>query len=197
MNNKNKKMNINKILEKVKIIKEIQKIILKNLSESQNAILNRKNKQVKMEELIRYDGLLMKYIIKKINYKEEEIIKLCAKYGKIKNIKSLGKRYRYSVDEKAFKNAAAYGNLENMKWMLKKRFTHDEETFAESALNGNLENMKWLLENGFSYDERTYINAAKNGKIENMKWMLENKFPHCETEIFAEAALNGKLENMK
>ena len=51
------------------------------------------------------------------------------------------------------------------------------DSIREAAKYGNLENMKWLKEQGCPWDSYTFKYAARNGNLENMKWLKEQGCP--------------------
>src|ERR1700730_12170738 len=113
------------ILDNLNIIKPLRSIIYNYLSKSHKRILNLSNNEIDIDNLIKYDAELMIYYIN-FYYKNRNVtfFNICAKYGK----------------------------LDNMKWLLKNQFPYNEETFESAAKNGNLDNMKWLFKNKFVYD---------------------------------------------
>ena len=120
---------MDQILDKL-IIKDIKNIIYSYLSKSHKIILkiNNNNEDFDMEDLIKYDSEIMIYAIEeKYKYNQNKLFKICAKNGK----------------------------LENMKWLFENKFPYDTGTFAHASRNGNFNNMKWLLENKFPYGENT------------------------------------------
>lgn len=125
---------------------------------------------------------------------------------------------------RSFREAAAYGNLENMKYLkenecpfqtpitfanvatgLPAQFrshmmlimsNNNCQTFAAAALHGNLENMIWLKGHECPWDASTFSSAVIHGDIENMNWLKGHECP-WNLYTFRIAARYGNLEVMK
>mgnify|MGYP001405696698 CR=1 FL=1 len=152
---------------KLKIVKDLSKIILGYLTKSQYNLLNKRIELVDKEEIILFDSKLLVCIMKYLDDKNK-IFELCTKFGKLKNMKWLFKK-KIPYNEKIFMYAAKNGNLKNMKWLYKNKFPYNRMVFAYTAEIGNLKNMKWLFKKKFPYNSQTFALAAKNGNLENMK----------------------------
>src|ERR1700678_4239825 len=171
-------LDIYNVLEEI-IIKPLVSLTLSYLTKSHQTILqqNPNINSVVMNEIFEYqDDDLLIYIIleKKYSYDRMRLFPICAKFGKINNMKWLFEN-NFPFDRNTFSSAARNGNLDNMKWMLENKFPFDQYTFSSAAENGNLDNIKWLLENKFPFGTSTFSSAARNGNLDNMKWLLENK----------------------
>jgi len=73
------------IFNKLKIINDLLKIILKYLTKSQNNLLNGKLDDINIIEIIKYDQKIM--IKLKTKLCRDKIFEICAKYGKLENMK--------------------------------------------------------------------------------------------------------------
>jgi hypothetical protein len=80
------------IFEESNIISDLSKIIRKYLTNNQNNLLNKKYEKIKIGEIIKYDPKLM-IIIEEIIDKTK-IFEICAKYGKLENMKWSPSRLR-------------------------------------------------------------------------------------------------------
>jgi hypothetical protein len=191
-------MNITFVLLKIDIIFDLQNVILKYLSKTHIRLLN-KEKNLIIEEMIKYDPNIIISYIQRLLYVHDDIIEsiisFCAKYGLFNHLKWF-KTNNYTLNKKTFKYAALSGNIEIMKWLHKSKCSHDPYTFAYAAKNGNLENMEWLLNNGFRYNSFTFVYAAENGNLTNLEWLHKNNFCH-DSNTLSYAAKNGNLDNIK
>jgi len=132
---------MNKILDKIKITKDLYLLIYNYLSTPQKYILKINSKYCE-KNLIKYDSKLMCYYIKKnIISNPYELIIQCAKFGKLKNMiwllnNDYINRYNDIIEIWTFANAAEYGDLNILKWLLKNDFRHDCFTFDRAQEMG-------------------------------------------------------------
>jgi len=76
------------------------------------------------------------------------------------------------------KICSCFDNIED------KKEKFNSATFRYAAKNGNLEIIKWLLKKGYKFDEMTLMCAVINGNIENIRWLLDNNCPYYKiTEL--------------
>jgi hypothetical protein len=129
---------------------------------------------------------------------DDESTALAAKLGDIEEVDWLLKK-DFKCNTRAFAGAAAYGNLDNLKWLLRhcSRNNSDElkfdPTFGEAASFGNIENMEWLLKHGFEKNVYAFSMAVSEGNIKVLDWLLKNDFPKNK-DCFAIAIVEGKIE---
>ena len=93
-------------------------------------------------------------------------------------------------------NAATYGNLDNIKWLLKKDFKLTNRVFKAATLKGDLTNMKWLKTNECPIQRDIFNIALENGDLDNIKWLHHNGYLF-DTSSLNVAIRHGSLVNMK
>ncbi len=124
---------------------------------------------------------------------------MATEYGQLKIIKWL-KRKNYilnmNMDSRIFSFAALHGHLHVIKWFMKKGHKWNAETCAYAALNGHLDVLKFARENGCEWTINTSAYAAYYGHLDVLKWAVENG---AEWGIWtcANAAINGQLNILK
>jgi hypothetical protein len=108
-------MGINNIFATINIINDLKTIILKYITESHKNILDMDNCDFKIEQIISKDNKLMNYILKELDLDEKKnIFSLCAKFGKLENMKLLHKK-KFPKSKNTFDRASKYANLTNIK----------------------------------------------------------------------------------
>ncbi|CAN0285764.1 unnamed protein product [Ascophyllum nodosum] len=104
----------------------------------------------------------------------------------------------HSCTTNAMNWAAAFGQLETVKWLSENRSegcTEDAMGIDHAAANGHLETVKWLHQNrreGCTIYALT--DAAGYGHLEMVKWLDRNRHEGCGREAMDDAAENGHLE---
>lgn len=78
-----------------------------------------------------------------------------------------------------FLDAAEFGTIENIKWLLYNKYPYDENVFAYVALRGNIKDMQWLYDNNFPRNEKTFEYAchSSDNRVELFNWLKEREFP--------------------
>ena len=89
------------------------------------------------------------------------ILVICPKFQIKKKIKS-----------NLFENAAFYGSLGMMKYMLSNNFPYNSWVFEYAAKNGKLENLKWLLDNNFPYNKHLMLSCVSDPVVK--EWINTN-----------------------
>ena len=89
------------------------------------------------------------------------------------------------IQKEIFADAALYGYLEVMKYMLANKFEYDSSVFNNAALNGSLDNLRWLLANNFPYNSWVFWYAAYHGSLDNLRWLLANNFPYDKRNVLS------------
>ncbi len=120
--------------------------------------------------------------------------------AKIEDLKIL--QYLYSIGgnklpETAWYSAAAWGQLDTLKWLLDKDCPWDERVCAEAARHGYLDVLKWLRSEGCPWDKRTCMDAATEGHFEVLKWARHNGCKWDKKTISLQIAFSGNIQMMK
>ena len=104
-------------------------------------------------------------------------------------------------------SAAAYGALNNLKWLLKNGISIDVPSVFKEAISRRapLDMKKWLFENGYPIAV-SHLVAKENDSIETLEWFKEQGVSFSEKvtnsqfnqfRIMEEAAAQGSLDNIK
>jgi hypothetical protein len=149
-------------------------------------------------------------------------IKFITKNSNLKVFKWLSKRY--IIDEYTILDAAYYGHMDIVKYILNGKLFNQGQAYEEiigmaieygniknikwlkkkgafmglyfTPATGNLKMMRWLKKNNCQWGHNDFTYAVRYGNLKNMKWLKKYNCP-WDALTFQVAALNGTLKNMK
>jgi len=151
-------------------------------------------------ELI-YDGHLLpnKYIIveNRMLHQYPKIYKLLVRRGDITLVKKMLKlnrnRFIYENGQNVMRTAAEVGNIDLLRWMIKKKYFRDKRATAYAAKYNQLKTLKWLIDHKFDIGEYAIGYAAGGGHDDIVHFLIDKE---CDVDYYYPAS-KGNFEMVK
>jgi len=139
---------------------------------------------------------LMKYLIDKGADIEGTTVDDLAYWGDLSLMKYLIDEKKVKFTDRILTQAAGSGNLELVKYLIKKVAKIESDTVRYAADSGNFELVKYLVDEGGEIDEHAVSRAAKSGNQELVEYLVD-RHGQIDDKALDNASKSGNLELVK
>lgn len=125
------------------------------------------------------------------------VVNTCIRYGSLKILKYVHKKKGYVFSASHIDNAAFYGHLELLEWIISISDIKPSTPIMINAVQGwNWHVLKWLHQIGCPWSDTICSEIARIGNLEILKWVRDNGCPWTSTTTLTAAKYN-QLEILK